>query len=477
MNGLLAGICAGGVVGAIGLAIGLTVVPPHDPAAVQGEDRAAAAELAGPDPEASTIFPAEPEAAADPDPAEPAPKEQAEDDIGSIFEQDASSAPAADVVSDAPAGSGGGGHAAELAVEDTPETERPSDPEQDAATGQGEAASLADEALVPAAQVPEASVPEDQVPEAEASPPPAAQVVAPHAPSLVAVQTTGLELTLDPALGEVRDEVDERPAALGLPEMDFAPPAFDAEVPPPEPLPQPEDPPEVADDGDAATIDAEPDTRPALVRNAAAEPPPAGVPLLALVLVDRPGAGLIDGVPLSVAIAADAEDAGARADAWHAAGAEIVAIPGLPAEAEGTGPVALFDATFGALPRAASVMAEGDQGFAAGPVAANDIAATLAETGHGLIVRGRDLGPVAQAAERAGVPTAGIYRRVDGSGRDGRAIGRFLDQAAFEARNRGAVVVIADNTPETAEGIERFLDSSRADTVALVPVSAILRRE
>lgn len=467
MNGLLAGICAGGAVGAVGLAIGLTVVPPHDPAALRSEDLAAAA-----DPDATAIFPGEPEADAEPDPAEAEPMEQAQDDAGSIFEQDAPSAPAAEVVSDVAEGSGRGEVAAELAVDDALETERPSAPEQDAAAMQGEAASLADET-----RAPEAPVPEAQIPEAEAWPPPAAQVVAPRAPSIDAVQAAGLKLTLDPALGKMRDEVDERPAPPALPEMDFAPPAFDDDVPPPEPLPQPETPPEVADDGDAATIDAEPDSRPALVRNAAAEPPPAGVPLLALVLVDRPGAGLIDGVPLSVAIAADAADARARADAWHAAGAEIVAIPGLPEDAEGTGPIAVFDATFGALPRAAAVMAEGDQGFAGGPVAANEIAATLADTGHGLIVRGRDLSPFAQAAERAGVPTAGIYRRVDGSGRDGRAIGRFLDQAAFEARNRGAVVVIADNTPETAEGIERFLDSSRADTVALVPVSAILRRE
>ncbi|WP_375262208.1 divergent polysaccharide deacetylase family protein, partial [Palleronia sp.] len=130
-----------------------------------------------------------------------------------------------------------------------------------------------------------------------------------------------------------------------------------------------------------------------------------------------------------------------------------------------------------AMPQAAAVMAEGEQGFASGPVAADEIAATLADTGHGVIIRGRDRGPLAQAAEKVGVPVQSIFRRVDGSGRDGRAIGRFLDQAAFEARNRGAVVVIADNTPETAEGIERFLGSSRADTVALVPVSAILRSQ
>ena len=544
MKGLLAGVCAGGVVSVVGLAIGLTIVPPRDPAAVGRGDRPDVVSPLGaaPDADVPTIFAEEPEV----DVAEPdlgtAPTDEAEEMVGAgpAASEDlgggdsaAQDEPApATVIRDArqpdvaadtgveqtaegedaeAAQTGGvepgsGENAAEIVPPDVETgswdevleedqapvfTEPTSNPGADTAAepaadgGRGEEADLGSgggaDGGAPAGEA--ASLKEDdRTPTATVMVSPTAQVVAPQAPAADAVQDAGTRLLVKSAASDARDVLEAQPAALALPLGGFEPPPFDVAVPPRtapplqnEGLPQAEAAP--ADADATAEDDEAADIRPALVRNAAAEPPSGDIPLLALVLVDRPGAEVIDEVPLSVAIAADAADAGARATAWRAAGAEIVAIPGLTADADGTGPLAVFDATFDALPRATAVMAESTQGFAGGPVAADEIAATLVETGHGLIVRGRELGPVAQAAERAGVPTERIFRRVDGSGRDGRAIGRFLDQAAFEARSRGAVVVIAETSPETAEGIAHFLDSSRADTVELVPVSTILRRE
>ena len=449
MKGFLGGICAGVAVGAIGLAVGLTLVPARDHEAIRGADHPAAVEQ-------GTIFDEDPDIA---------PVDQAQDDAEAIF------APADDDM-DVPAATISDGVEQDSASEvggDVPPS--PSLPEEISIE---EPAAAVPAAVVKAAELGPDAASEEVAPEtaeappadpAEALTPPAAQTLAPRAPSSDALRTGRPDLTVAPAGEGSRDEAETQPAALTVPEAGLVPPDFDGGLPtPPEPLA----------DGNSAWAE---DDRPALVRNAVAAPPSWAAPLLSVVVVDRPGTDPIEGVPLSVAIAADAEDAQGRADAWRAAGAEIVAIPSLPAGAAGTGPLALFDATFDALPQAATIMAGSAQGFAGGPMAADEIAATLAETGHGLILRSGTSAPLAQAAERAGVPTAGIFRRVDGSGRDGRAVGRFLDQAAFEARNRGAVVVIADNSPETAEGLERFLESSRADSVVLVPVSAILRAQ
>lgn len=472
MKDLVAGMCAGVVVGVVGLAAGLTLVPVRDHQAIRGGDRP----VAGPVSTPPSIFAGDAEL----DRAEPvdqglddsifAEGEPADDALAAAvdgalaLDESREQATAVTDISAAP-GEGAAGIAAEVSPLPEPATTtdgeaaaqlRPAPEDSVVQTGAG----------TQSAQV----IPSDG---AEALPPPAPQIIAPRAPAAISVQTDGPGLAVDAATDGPGNEAEAQPPAPDTPEPDLAPPAFDGGLPtPPESLPAGILP-QVGDEA-AALIDAE-DDRPALVRNAAAEPPFGNLPLLAVVLVDRAGSDPITGVPLSVAIAADAEDAGVRAEAWRAAGAEIVAIPDLPTEVEGTRPVAPFDATFEALPRAATVMPESAQGFTGGPIMADEIAAALAETGHGLILRSGTADPFARAAERAGVPAVSVFRRVDGSGRDGRAVARFLDQAAFEARNRGAVVVIADNAPETAEGLERFLDGTRADTVALVPVSAILR--
>ena len=499
---------AGAVVGLAAVATALTVVPPREPAAIRTGDPAVLQDGTGADPIVGD--------AADTSemtPVETVPEDPVVEESESIF-------------SDPPSG-GVKPEAADLAVEEgtatddsatqpeAPETaaddvdlsatteapvEETTGPDQPlgtqaigeepfpSASEEDEAASIAPspggveeltlETTSPEPSEQDAQSPVDTAPE-EAEPirwSPQLRRFVPRAPTPVDVQVSEADLQIEPFSDEFDGGAVASPPAV--PVEASALPAFDSTVPQPSrPSSAADTEPQLVAEVASDTIETPADDRPALVRNAAMAPPAGNPPLLAIVLVDDLDAGLIADLPLSVAIAADAEGARPRAEAWREAGAEIVAIPGLTDDADGTGSVALFDATFEALPGAATVMAESEQGFANGPVAADQVAATLAETGHGLIARGRDLGPFAQAAERAGVPTVGIFRRVDGSGRDGRAIGRFLDQAAFEARNRGSVVVIADNSPDTAAGIAYFMESARADSVALVPVSVVLRSQ
>jgi len=68
--------------------------------------------------------------------------------------------------------------------------------------------------------------------------------------------------------------------------------------------------------------------------------------------------------------------------------------------------------------------------------------AALAEDGRGLITVSQGLNSSLRIAESEGVPTSVIFRDLDGEGQDTRVIRRFMDQAAFRARQNSGVVLL-----------------------------------
>ncbi len=56
-------------------------------------------------------------------------------------------------------------------------------------------------------------------------------------------------------------------------------------------------------------------------------------------------------------------------------------------------------------------------------------------------------------------------------------IRRFLDQAAFKAGQEGAVIMLGRLRPDTISALLLWGLQDRANSVALVPVSAVLTRE
>ncbi|WP_188477059.1 divergent polysaccharide deacetylase family protein [Primorskyibacter flagellatus] len=223
------------------------------------------------------------------------------------------------------------------------------------------------------------------------------------------------------------------------------------------------------------------DTRPPIDRFAAPFENPEGQPLLSIVLIDdgTGGAELPDRFPypISIAIPAarpDAAEAMARA---RAAGFEVLALADLPRGATPQDLETSAAAWFAALPEAVAVMEPPERPLQSGRALGEQLAAVLAETGHGLLLYPEGLDTARKLAERRGVPAATVFRDLDAEGQGESVIRRFLDNSAFRAGQEGAVILVARLRPETLQALLVWGLADRAGRVALAPVSHALKAE
>lgn len=205
-----------------------------------------------------------------------------------------------------------------------------------------------------------------------------------------------------------------------------------------------------------------------------------GGPLLSLVVIDGPAApepaGLADfPVPLTVAVDPNADGAGARMAAYRAAGLEVAVLTPL---AEGATPADVevsFQSFLTAVPQAAAVMDMPEALLQQSRPRAVQVVEILAETGHGMLTYDRGLNSGLQIAEGKGVAAASVFRVFDDGTKDGGAIKRYLDQGAFRAGQVGPVVLVGQMRAETIAAIAEWALSTRAATVSLAPLSAVLQ--
>lgn len=221
---------------------------------------------------------------------------------------------------------------------------------------------------------------------------------------------------------------------------------------------------------------------PARERHAAAHEPAAG-PLFAILLLDMPAdpaaEAAITALPMPVGVVLDPHDPDAprRAQAYRAAGHEVVILAGgLPQGATPSDLDVTFDAWFRALPEAVAVIDAAERGFQGDRALAQAIMPFLAADGHGLITHERGLNPAQQSANSAGVANATVFRIIDGGDENQFTIRRYLDRATFRAQQEGRVVVMGRAAhPDTIDGLIGWRMEGRAGQVAMVPVSAVLR--
>ena len=237
-----------------------------------------------------------------------------------------------------------------------------------------------------------------------------------------------------------------------------------------------------ATEAPAATAEANAD-QPPLTRFAAAFEAPQGKPLFSVVLVDPGGpdvdrAALADlNLPVTIAIDPLAADAAMAAELYRAAGKEVVmlatGIPGgaTPADLETT-----FQAHAATLPEAVAVMDLEQGGFQGNRPLATQVVPVIAGQGRGLLSWDKGLNAGDQEARRSGLAAARIFRRLDGADEAAPVIRRYLDRAAFKAAQDGAVVVAGEVRPETVQALTEWAIEGRAGSVALAPLSALLRR-
>ncbi len=99
----------------------------------------------------------------------------------------------------------------------------------------------------------------------------------------------------------------------------------------------------------------------------------------------------------------------------------------------------------------------------------------ISAQGRGVVTLDRGLSAVDQVAQREGVPHATVFRLLDGAGETVPVIRRYLDRAAFRAAQEGSVVVLGSTKPDTIAAILQWTVEGRGATVALAPISAVLR--
>jgi polysaccharide deacetylase 2 family uncharacterized protein YibQ len=312
------------------------------------------------------------------------------------------------------------------------------------------------------------ALPEVQVSDA----PPAAGIAAPEAPPAEP------ELAAAPLAPAAPAADAAAPRDTGLPAPGFEgaegvrvnrlPRIGDEESPAPAPDAAPEDTAEVAPDPDA----------PAILRNAIPFENPDLRPVVSVVLFhDEPEApqaatGRDLPVPVSFAVDAGLVEAGVIADAYRAAGREILIVPTLPPGGAATDVEVALQVNLDVMPEAVALMDLPQGGFQSEREAVAQVVAALSVTGHGLVTFPRGLNMAQQMAERAGVPARPVFRLLESANVE--AALRTLEQAAFRARQEGSVILVGRAEPATVEAIRRWTEANPDADILFAPISTAL---
>ncbi len=242
--------------------------------------------------------------------------------------------------------------------------------------------------------------------------------------------------------------------------------------------------PGVDDAGDSdsnETADAAaPEAGNALVDYAAAVEDTGDSPLMSIVLIDdgtmSAAAAALAGLPFDVTIALDpAMDGAASAmDRYRADGFEVGVLAKVPEGAVPSDVEIAFESVFSTLPETIAVVDLGEAGLQADREVTAQAMEILAAQGRGYITVSQGLNTASRAAELAGVPSGEVYRELDGDDQDARVIRRFVEQAAFRARQESGVILVGRVRPDTISALILWGTANQGDQVAIVPLSAVL---
>jgi len=218
---------------------------------------------------------------------------------------------------------------------------------------------------------------------------------------------------------------------------------------------------------------------PAIERNRIEFTGEGGQPLLALLLLDSGDRAALADIgklpfPLTVAVDAGAADAAEAIEFYDTRGIEVALLLPLPDGATPSDVDVTVEAYGPLLDAATEVVVDTSLGFQALGPGAVQLATNLAESGHGLVSFPSGLNTGHKSALKQGVPAGLVFLDLDGDGQGGPVIRRFLDNAAFRARNENGVIVLARTRAETLQALLEWSLGNRAQTVTLAPISAVL---
>ncbi|MEM7732018.1 MAG: divergent polysaccharide deacetylase family protein [Pseudomonadota bacterium] len=211
---------------------------------------------------------------------------------------------------------------------------------------------------------------------------------------------------------------------------------------------------------------------------------PDGKPLLSFVLLDQgDGPVSFDALaefPYPISYAVDVTSPGAEAAMaqYRAAGLEVLAMVDLPEGSSATDAEVAMQTYLAALPETVAVMEGVGSGLQSSREAAEQLIPILQESGHGLVLFSEGLDTAKKLISREGVPALSVFRDIDGNGQSASVIRRFLDQAAFRAgQEDGGVVIVGRLRAETVSALLLWGLQDRANSVAIAPVSALLKQQ
>ncbi|KAF0116962.1 MAG: hypothetical protein FD150_52 [Rhodobacteraceae bacterium] len=232
-----------------------------------------------------------------------------------------------------------------------------------------------------------------------------------------------------------------------------------------------------AADPNAAPADARP-----IALYAAAFENPAAKPPLAVVLIDRGQPDLdragLAALPFPVSFALDPLDPATpeRAAVYRAAGREVVMLAtGIATGAQASDVEVAFQSMEQGLPEAVAVMDLAEPAFQNNRGLASAVVPILKAQGRGLLTWDAGLNAADQVARREDLEAAVVFRDLGAAGADRVALRRLLDRAVFKAGQDGRVVVVGEADPDTVATLLEWSVEGKAATVALAPLTAVLK--
>lgn len=219
-----------------------------------------------------------------------------------------------------------------------------------------------------------------------------------------------------------------------------------------------------------------------LVANAEAFTNPDNRPILSIVLIDTGefniNADALASFPYPITFAIDPlrEDALEKVQSYRARGFEVLAVADLPTNGDGNLPSLALMPTLDSVPGLVGVLEGTDSGLQGSMELAEEVLRAVSGSGYGLILRPKGLNAAQQIADGRNLPVETVFRDFDANGQDATVIRRFLDQAAFKARQEGEIVMVGRLRPATISALLLWGLQDRASSVALAPISAVLQQ-
>lgn len=205
-----------------------------------------------------------------------------------------------------------------------------------------------------------------------------------------------------------------------------------------------------------------------------------GMPLMSIVLIDDGSAVNLEALagfpyPLSIAVSTLDPNVAQKAAQYRADGFEVLAMVDLPAAAGAADVEVAMQAHLSVSPDFVAILEGVGDGLQGAKVVSDQVAAVALNEGYGLVFFANGLNTAQKLAAKEGVPSASVFRDFDGKAQSTVVMRRFLDQAAFKAPQENGVVMVGRLREETISALVLWGLQDRAGTVALAPVSAVLK--